>query len=100
GCRFAGEISNLLLDLVFEDVKIFSFEIGNGPVVGINHRDVHHHEINVHLEGFLRRVEDTAANGKYRYKNEYRTSRSHNLAELYHSDGGYSSMDRLIATPD
>src|SRR5262245_27588258 len=77
-CHFIRKVTNLLLDLVLEQLEVFGFEIRDKPVCVVGDSHVHHDEIDIDFERSLRRGYDSG-NEKHRTQNANLSSAGHRV---------------------
>jgi hypothetical protein len=65
---FTREVLNLLLDLIFEKLEVFRFEIRDDVILRIRDGDVHHDEVYIDLDALLRTHNACGRQHKYNQK--------------------------------
>src|SRR5262249_550332 len=90
GSRFARKVANLLLDLIFEQLKIIRLQIRDKPVRAVGDSSVDHHKIDIDFEGILRAKCDSCQD-QHRQQNKSVSSEGHKVRTRYHSTWKRSS---------
>src|SRR5262249_55292991 len=76
--HFIRKITNLLLDLVLEQLEVFRFEIRDKPVCVVGDSHVHHDEIDIDFQRSLRQGYDPGRE-KHRTQNANLSSAGHRV---------------------
>src|SRR5262245_47547784 len=83
--HFAGEVTNLLLDLVLEQLEVVGIQIRDKPVRVIGDSDVHHDQVDIDFQRFLRRRSYDSGRDKHRTQSANFGSEGHRVRTRYHS---------------
>src|SRR5262245_37167437 len=75
---FAGEISDLLLDLVFEQLKVFGLQVGDEPVIAVGDGDIEQHQVHIDFQSLLC-AENSPCRDKHDDQSESLASKSHTM---------------------
>src|SRR5262249_6906958 len=93
--HFTRKVPDLLFDLVFEQLEVVDFQVGDESV-RVPNSHVDHDKVDSQLQRFLRREDDSRCE-KDANKNANLPSKSHRCGRHYHSRGRYSSGSSIAA---